>query len=131
MTILRRAAAAIAVVGLLSLQAGAVCAGWQSSPDARMTCCAPEAGCPMQASATPPGHADHAAGTDADVCCAMSEPGRAAREIPSTASPVVPVLDGATLSAFQPVIAPRLSIRPATPTHSGVARHVLLSVFIV
>ena len=132
MTLRVRTVAAIAIMGLLSLQAGEVCAGWQSAPEARMACCAPEADCPMEQATTSPGHGGHAAVPDADICCAMSEPGSGAREVPAPAVQLAAaaLVDGATISAFQPVVASRVPLVPVPPP-SGLARHVLLSVFLI
>lgn len=130
--ILRRAAAAIAAVGLLSLQAGAACAGWQSAADAPMACCAAEVDCPMAESPAASGHGGRAAVPEADACCAMSEPVNAAREMPAPASLLAAAawLDGATISAFQPAVASRVPLAPVPPP-PGLARHVLLSVFLI
>lgn len=86
----------------------------------------------MEQSTTPPGHADHTAGPEADVCCAMSGPGNAAREVPAPAVQFASaaLVDGATISAFQPVVASRVPLVPVPPP-SGLARHVLLSVFLI
>lgn len=86
----------------------------------------------MEQSTTPPGHGGHAAVPDAAVCCAMSEPGNAAREVPapSVQLAAAALVDGATISAFQPVVASRVPLVPVPPP-SGLARHVLLSVFLI
>ena len=62
----------------------------------------------------------------------MSEPGRAAPEIPAPALllAAAAIVDGATISAFQPAVASRVPLAPVPPP-SGLARHVLLSVFLV
>src|SRR5436305_1193922 len=67
------------VVAILSLCVGqvAVCAGWQTTPEARMACCtSDEATCPMHkaASHSHGGASQHAVDqAQADSCCAGSE----------------------------------------------------------
>jgi hypothetical protein len=76
-----------ALAAVLALSAGnvAVCAGWQSTAEARMACCMSDTTCPMHRSE---GH-DHSATsgvsqTQADSCCAASAERRESSSAAST-----------------------------------------------
>lgn len=129
---------AILLTLALSLGDIALCAGWQATPEARMACCTSGVACPMHKAASTSADTSHAAlshtvtQADADRCCASSERsegGPSAQFSPS--SPTVAIVP-ITLDAIE--TAPSiLRGRPQTPpplAHS-VARHVLLSVFLV
>jgi hypothetical protein len=69
----------IVTVLLAVLAAGnaAICAGWESTPEARMTCCQDETNCPMHEGDAASSGVAPAAPTQAqaDRCCAVSEQG--------------------------------------------------------
>lgn len=127
----------LAAFALMSLQAGAVCEGWQSTPEARMACCeAAEARCTMHA--PPPetvghGHAGHHSQSDADTCCAMSEPGNAGERgltfAPSAAEAALDAAAPIQTGSPATVYARRRSTGP--PPGGQVPKHVLLSVFLL
>jgi hypothetical protein len=125
--------AAIAVLIVLSTSAWAQCAGWQSTAEARMECCAQEEQCPMHAATG--GSISHklVTQTDADTCCALS--GRAP-STPSSPSQVTPVVLAA-VSTPAAVVLPDLTPLPdrwqalVPITVIPVPRHLLLSVFLV
>jgi hypothetical protein len=114
----------------------AICAGWASTPESRMACCAEDANCPMHE------HESHDAGSghaltqfDADSCCLSSE-----REEPANPSPLTLVATisfavlgpGVPLSASVPALVLSDDWRTALPIPSTpVPRYVLLSVFLV
>jgi hypothetical protein len=123
------------VVLCLALIAGnaAVCAGWASTPEARMACCADEESCPMhQGESGVSGR--QLTQAQADSCCASSE-----REQSNSSNPtLLAVISSAVLGSgiTLPAIAPALVIsdgwRTASPIpKAAVPRHVLLSVFLV
>jgi hypothetical protein len=122
-----------AVVLCLGLVAGnaAICAGWASTPEARMACCTDGAGCPM--------HKDDTAAPDvvtqaqADACCASAE-----RESSPSAPTFVAAIWLAVLGpgTALPMTVPALvlsddwrTVSPPRPV--PVPRHVLLSVFLL
>jgi hypothetical protein len=125
------------IVVCLGLVAGnaAVCAGWATTPVARMACCAEGGECPMHK-----GGSDESAServitqAQADACCATSE-----RDQSKSSNPTAPTaISGAVLGVgvVLPAITPALVLtdgwRTDTPVPSPpVPRHVLLSVFLV
>jgi hypothetical protein len=133
---IRRAAAVLAAFALMSLQAGAVCEGWQSTPEARMACCEATERCAMHA--PPPqtvghGHPGHHSQSGADTCCAMSEPGnsgeRGATFAPSAAEAALDI--AAAVAAGSPATAYARHRSTAPPPRGHVPKHVLLSVFLL
>ena len=56
----------------LALMAGnaAVCAGWMSSPEARMACCSEGGACPMHRGSSHDSGSDRVTQAQADSCCA-------------------------------------------------------------
>jgi hypothetical protein len=127
----------LAVFAVMSLQAGAACEGWQSTPEARMACCdAADARCTMHE--PPPatvghGHAGHHAQGDADTCCAMSEPGQAGeRGVTYAPSAAAATIDAAASErAGSPATAYARHRSTAPPPRGHVPKHVLLSVFLL
>lgn len=113
----------------------AECAGWQSTPQARMACCEQRAECPMHRSTEsatsmqPP-----MTQAQADSCCAASGEDGSSPSAPA----FVISLDGALVTP--PSIAasvPALPV-PLGPSRAGiplpaghVSKHVLLSVFLI
>jgi hypothetical protein len=109
------------------------CAGWEATPEARLSCCVRKAMCPMHK----PGR-DRAAMTvsqaDADTCCAASDrpPTAPASVTLVAAPPVVPVL---ALFAEPPAIVPVTLADwhgpPPRLASRDLPRHLLLSVFLI
>jgi hypothetical protein len=111
----------------------AVCAGWQSSAQARMECCTQATSCPMP-------HGDGLSDapqlnqSDADRCCASSERSDSTQQTSTSLAVVAtPPREYITLPPPPaPRVAPRGEwqlISPHPPLH--VPTHVLLSVFVV
>jgi hypothetical protein len=125
----------------VSLTAGnfAMCAGWQSTPAARMACCDGEAACPEHLPVTqiPSGHAHgpNRAATqgEADQCCASAEEHSAAVAgstfvLPGSLTPAQsPGVD--LLPALRSFVYIRGAAVPLAP--SAIPKHLLLSVFLV
>jgi hypothetical protein len=112
----------------------AVCAGWAPTPEARMACCT-DGACPMhQAGSHDSGSHHVVTQSQADACCAASE-----HEQSQSAKPtVVPAISAAILGAGVVLPASTSTLvlagrwRTDTPVPiPPVARHVLLSVFLV
>jgi hypothetical protein len=134
--LLLRRTAAFVVALALAAAGWAECAGWQTSPEARMACCLTSGACPMH------GSTESSAGSErvvtqaqADSCCAASEsddstPSSAAFSLSLSAALVT-----SGLSIMAPPAAPAASFeawRTNVPfTVSQVAKHVLLSVFLI
>ena len=96
MTLTRRLAV-IAAVLTLSVGNVLVCAGWQATPEARMSCCQDEAMCPMHKTDQRAAGFNHSiTQAQADDCCARSESGHS-----STTNSTF-VLPG--IAAFTPAI---------------------------
>src|SRR5687768_10661168 len=77
----------------------AVCAGWQSTPEARMDCCTEDCVCPMHdsKSGSNSGRSDSGKAltqSDADSCCASSEREDSSPSNPSTVAPISNVVLG-------------------------------------
>ena len=110
------------------------CAGWLSSPEARMACCEDEQTCPMHHNGSTPTASSHSVSqTDADRCCGASEQGAAVPSISHSAidgvSALLPAVLPVPSAAFVAVPAGWHSPRPRSP--SDRPRHVLLSVFLI
>jgi hypothetical protein len=112
----------------------ALCAEWIATPEARMACC--EGGdCPMHKGRSDDSGADQVVTqAQAYACCAASGSGQ-----PNSSSPMsVATISAAVLGvgAIVPTITPSLMLtdgwRTRAPIHRpSVARHILLSVFLV
>jgi hypothetical protein len=111
------------------------CAGWLSTPEARMACCANEQECPLHKSdrrLSP--SSQKVSQTDADQCCATSEHGDS---LPSSAK-VTGAFDSLALI---PSVLPIAFVSPlarvdelheaASSPPTGRSRHLLLSVFLI
>jgi hypothetical protein len=133
MAILRRRATA--VLALLALCAGnvAVCAGWQSTAEARMACCKSAMHCPMHES-DGRGHGSHAGITqkDADDCCAAA-PQRRDSDATARTFVIAGVMPAPAIPFASPIAAPVPPMwRAVVPLRgSPVPRHLLLSVLLV
>jgi hypothetical protein len=134
--VLRLASRPATLIALLVLIGGpfAECGGWLSTPEARMVCCANEQECPMhKADRHPPGSMQTVSQSDADRCCATSEPGDS---LPSTANATRSVESLALIPAVRPVaLVPMTRLddiyEPASNPPTSRSRHVLLSVFLI
>lgn len=123
--------AAVVILIALPLSAWAQCAGWQSTAEARMACCAQEDQCPMRSKS----QSDHQMVTqaEADACCALSE---RSTSTPSGSSHLAPVTLAVVSTPVPPVLPDQASLRagwrePVPIVSSPVPRHLLLSVFLV
>jgi len=131
---LTRRLAAMAAVLTLCVGNVSVCAGWQSTPEARMACCTNGTRCPMHKSAPRRSGSTHVISqAQADNCCAAAS----SRSQASTADPTF-VLSNATAlpasaSVVVPVAVPALQEwRALVPLPvSPVPKHLLLSVLLV
>ena len=125
------------VVALTLAAAGwAECAGWQTSPEARIACCSSSGACPMHGSTAPgAGSGSPVTQAQADSCCASSDTGDST---PSSAAFVLSLAAALVTSAvwtMAPAAVPVASFdvwRAHVPlTVSPVPKHVLLSVFLI
>lgn len=123
---------ALALVLPFVIGNAAVCAGWATSPEARMACCS--VACPMHqpgshgsGSAAPVGQAE------ADSCCASSEQSDPAPSAPGFTPPssVAQITSAipAIVPQARPIHAAWRSLVPVPGTR--VAKHLLLSVLLV
>lgn len=134
MALVNRLSAVLLCLGLIAGN-GAVCAGWLPSPEARMACCAEGDDCPMHkggSDATDSGRTLTQA--QADACCASSEDQQSSSSTPSGMPAIsFSVLGaGVVLQARLPALVLSDDWRTADPIPiAPVARHVLLSVFLV
>jgi hypothetical protein len=134
----KRVAALVAVVAVVAVVAGlwAPCAGWQTSAEARLSCCLADGSCPME---TPdsPGATTQSRVTqaDADNCCAAAERSRSTSPDSSSLThglTPLAIING-PLAPLPPDVGSERSssrfvdVAPSPPT----PRHLLLSVFLV
>lgn len=132
---LRRHCSAAALVVTLSVANLGVCAGWASTAQARLDCCASGTACPMKHSGG--GDADGGQGlsqSEADACCAAAEPGGSTQSGPTLASTISPAVLGA--GAVMPLLRPvehRSWTRSGDPPPSAIPddRYLLLTVFLI
>lgn len=129
-----RRLAAVAAMLTLCVGNASLCAGWQSTPEARMACCMNGAHCPMhEAEASPSGSKRAITQLQADRCCAA-----ASTRTQSTPPDLGVVLANATAPhvssiVFVPAAVPALRqwrARVPLPA-SPVPKHLLLSVLLV
>ena len=130
----RRLAALALTFGLMAGNAG-ICAGWLATPEARMACCADERECPMHKGDSHSA-SSHRAVTQAqaDSCCASSERNNSERSNPPLVTAITAAVlgIGIVLPASVPALVLSDAWRTSTPIPvAPVARHVLLSVFLV
>ena len=106
--LVRRLASFVAV---LALSAGnlAACTAWDSTPEARMTCCAADPDCPLRDATSPGSSATSVVSqSQADSCCAVSEGHQSGTQVPA----FVPSATLALASGPLPAIIPRHSLGP-------------------
>ena len=128
----RRLSAVLLTLALAAGPAG-VCAGWMSSPEARMACCSDDGACPMHRSESEDGPAGIVTQADADRCCAASQQDDSAPPPTGPAFTVTPAVALIPLPALLPQPESHVSIsRASVPIPAAhVPKHVLLSVFLV
>lgn len=124
------------LVAVLALSAGnlAACTGWDSTPEARMTCCAADPDCPLHDADSPAaGVTTVVSQAQADNCCAVSE-GRESN-LPTSAvalSTTLPLASGPLTAIIPAAPSARESWRTLVPApRSAVPTHLLLSVFLI
>ena len=136
MKLLLRRTAAFVVALALAAAGWAECAGWQTSPEARMACCLTSGDCPMH------GSTESSAGSErvvtqaqADSCCASSDTGDSRPSSPAFALSLSAALVTSAVWTVAPaaVLMPSFDVwRAHVPlTVSQVPKHVLLSVFLI
>jgi len=132
--ILSRRLFALALAGLISAGNVAICAGWASTPEARMACCA-DSSCPMHKTESKGSESVSAfSQAQADNCCASAEHRKSSESSPTfvTAIPSAVLGTGVVLPAVAPALVlsdDRRTVAPIPTAH--VPKHVLLSVFLV
>lgn len=128
-----RLSAVLLAFALVAGQAS-VCAGWMSSAEARMACCAADGPCPMHRSTSEHAGTSHdVTQADADRCCAVSEQDDSSHSPSGTA--FLTILGAALSPVPALLVLPeshgkiwRATV-PIPATH--VPKHLLLSVFLV
>ena len=134
MKIFVRRLASLAAVLALSAGNLAACAGWDSTPEARMACCADEETCPMHDAALSGSSTSHITSqSQADSCCAASNGHEPGTPTPATALSTTLAMTAdplpAILQAFHSTREGWLALAPLP--RSAVPTHVLLSVFLI
>lgn len=130
MLVVARTVAATLIAVLIAGPVG-LCAGWQTTAEERMACCAESAACPMHNAERHQSDGKQAiTQAEADSCCAASE-----RDTSSSAKGSIvisPALQQQTL-ALPAADSSRLLIRrdPVHDRSAPVSRHLLNSVFLV
>src|SRR5215831_2168960 len=119
---------AVLVLIVLPTSAWAGCAGWQSTAEARMECCAHEEQCPMHADGDESVSHGMVTQTQADTCCALSQGSPSTPSSSSQIAPVTFVVVSTPVSMLVPYLAPFRSGWPAVVpiAPSPVPRHLLL-----
>ena len=132
--LVHRLAALALALGLVAGNA-AVCAGWMTTPEARMACCADGVECPMHKGdsrrSTPERVITQA---QADSCCAAAESQNSNQSNPSFVTAITAAVLG--VGVVLPANVPALVLSDAWRTSAPipiapVPKHVLLSVFLV
>ena len=124
------------IVAVLTLCVGnfAVCAGWRTTPEARMACCQDEATCPMHKSGGHGSESQHSiTQAQADTCCAGSERNESSTTRTALVSTGIVALIPATVPlVVTPSVHALEKWRALVPLRvSPVPKHLLLSVFLV
>jgi hypothetical protein len=133
MTLFHRALAAI--LGLILLGGNAmVCAGWAATPEARMACCS-DGECPMHMGESSTGGSEGVrTQSQADACCAVSEPTQSSQPGPTFTAAISSLEPGSSVAVL--ISSPRYAANDGWKTTAPIAlapvpRHVLLSVFLI
>ena len=134
--LLLRRTAAFVVALALAAAGWAECAGWQTSPEARMACCSGNGKCPMHGSTEPGGGSGRVVTqAQADSCCAASGTNDSTPSAVAFSLSLPAALMPSTRSTLAPILATPAAFavwRTHVPfTVSQVATHVLLSVFLI
>jgi len=133
--LLLRRTAAFVVALALAAAGWAECAGWQTSPEARMACCSGNGECPMHGSTEPGGGSERVVTqAQADSCCAASGTNDSTPSAVAFSLSLSAALVPGTLSTLAPILAPAsfAAWRTHVPLPLGqVPKHVLLSVFLI
>lgn len=128
-------AAALMLALILGVAGWAECAGWQSTPQARMACCKLAASCPMQHAPESGSSARQAlTQSQADRCCAASEESGSTPSAPTFfISLHAALVTSPSIAASVPALpVPLDPCRADIPLPAGhVSKHVLLSVFLI
>jgi hypothetical protein len=127
-SLIKRVAAAVCVL-TLAQSAVALCAGWQSTPEARLDCCQ-DGACPLHHHETAP--RTSVTQSSADDCCALSsssESRPSAIAFAGTITLAVLRTLPPTAVTLAPAPLPVSFEAPSPPAH--VPKHLLLSVFLV
>ena len=133
MEALRHLAAMVLALALFAGNA-TLCAGWASTPEARMACCAEGMACPMHADERKkPGRKLVTSQSQADACCAaserqQSEPERSVLAVSVASAPIDVSFD---LPAFALVVLHEQWPEAPPGSTPRTARHVLFSVFLI
>lgn len=130
---MRPATSVLVLVAILVSQAGVVCAGWQTSVEARMACCAEDVDCGMHESAASTDTTDSRAQDAANRCCAASESddSKAPQSTISILSPAIAVRLPMALMSSETSGTHAWHAQPAFSPPRHVSTHILLSVFLV
>jgi len=129
----RRSFAAALALTVVVGNAG-VCAGWAATPEARMACCVGSDSCPMHHPTGDGTDATALTQAQADECCAASEPEGSTQSPVQFASTISSaVLGGAVILATQvpPLVDHWVIGTDSPPVPPSIARHVLLTVFLI
>ena len=111
-----------------------LCAGWHSTPEARMDCCQDESDCPMHSDQTlPAAHSTAVSQAQADACCATSEQGssRSTSQVTALQQPALLVSIAGAPTVVPMPAASGDSRQPLASNSPPIARYLLLSVIIV
>jgi hypothetical protein len=112
---LARRLRAIGLILALAAGDGAVCAGWVSTPQARMSCCSESSDCPMhKESAHHSGGMSLVTQAQADSCCASSESHHSSQSSPTFVIAISSALLGPGIVV--PVTVPALVLSDAWRT---------------
>jgi hypothetical protein len=127
--------AALALTFALMAGNPAICAGWMTTPEARMDCCADGCECPMHKGDS------HRSGSErvltqaqADSCCALSDGKNSSQSSPTFVAVITAAVLGAgiVLPANVPALVLSDEWRTSAPIPvAPVPKHLLLSVFLL
>jgi hypothetical protein len=111
----------------------AECEGWLATPEARMACCANEQECPMHKAGQHSSGSVRISQSDADQCCARSEPGDSMPTSVKASAVDGPALILISLSGSlaSPATWFDTPIERVSHPPTSRSRHVLLSVFLI
>ena len=131
--LLFRRTAALVVAITLGAAGWSECAGWQATPEARVTCCSGSGDCPMHGSTESDAGSERVVTqAQADSCCAASDTNDSTPSPGAFSLSLSAALVTSTLTTLAPIAAPPSfeTWRTHAPLPVGqVPKHVLLSVF--